>query len=144
MPARQVSRRHRLIGGRNREQRQEFGGADDAPRRHFERHIHRIEIRLDRHRRAIVEQDDQPLADTGERDVLAGDRGQVDLDRLVVAEFNRDGLAIRGLRDLDLDGLFLRTLRGAGRVGLGDNKRTVHAETASGTDGPGTPPSHIR
>ena len=56
-----------------------------------------IEERLNRHRRLVVEQDDQLVADTNERDLFIGDTGEVDFDLLIVSEIDDDGLITKRL-----------------------------------------------
>src|SRR5689334_16076976 len=56
---------------------------------------------MHRHSRLVLEQDDQLFADMDQRDLLVGHRAQIELDLLVVAQFERHGLI--GLRLDDLD-----------------------------------------
>ena len=52
---------------------------------------------MDRHRRFVVEKDDELLADVDERELLVGDSGEIELYFLVIAELNRNRLLVAGL-----------------------------------------------
>ncbi len=98
-------REHRLIVTDGKELC-EFRAGDNAARRHFhrdavQRFAGRIEIRLERHCRLVVEQDDQLLADVDERDFFVRDAGDIRLYAAVVAQRHDDRLFAVRLGDLD-------------------------------------------
>ena len=86
------SRQHRLIR-RNREDACEFSRRHIASGRDLDRDIvqpvvARCEERLDRHRRFVVEKDDELFADVNQRHLLVRDRREIDFCLLVVAKID--------------------------------------------------------
>ncbi len=84
-----------------------------------------VEERLNRHRRLVVEQDDQLFADVNESDLLVGDSREIDLDFLLVAEIDDDRLV--GQRLCQFEDRWRRSVIGISRAGsLRNLKLSVH------------------
>ena len=101
-------RQHRLVGGDGK-QRREFAAGDDAVAAKLDADgtdgsAGGVEERFDRHRRLVVEQYDQAVADADERDLLVGDVGQVEPGSAV----EMDGDRLTALRLCYLDDMRLR------------------------------------
>ncbi len=99
-------RKNRLVF-RNRKQRCEFGTGQIAAGRNFDgnaiqRFAGRVEERLERDARLVVEKNDELLADMDECNLLVCNRRKIDLDRSIKAQ--RNGNRLLGERFGNLDG----------------------------------------
>ncbi len=96
-----VGRRQHGGVGADRKQTCKLLHRDVATGRHLDRDVPiraGVEERLNRDGRLVVEQDDQLVADMNQRDLLLGDRREVDLHLLVVAKIDDDRLIGQRLR----------------------------------------------
>src|SRR3954465_7834278 len=98
-------RQHGLVGGDGK-RACKLGDRKIPPRGDFDGEVLQsvvpgIEERLHRYSRLVVKQDDQLFADMDKRDLLIGDRREVDLDLLVVSEVDDDRLISQRLGQLE-------------------------------------------